>query len=145
MVKYRIRDFCERDFSMVESLWDETGMGGKMRGDDLNIILDTIMLGGRLIVLENIGSKEIIGTSWLTIDGRRMYMHHFGIKPLYQKQGLAKLLLEESLRIARETGLQIKIEVHKENQAAIGLYKKYGFKYLGDYIVMIIRGTGYRH
>ncbi len=136
---YIIRDFKQRDFPMVEKIWAETDLGGKERGDSLNIIFDTIKSGGRLLVMENNKSKDIIGTSWLTVDGRRMHMHHFGIKPSFQKQGLAKLLLKESLKFAGETRLQIKIEVHKSNIHALNLYQKYGFKQLGDYEVLIIR------
>jgi len=84
-------------------------------------------------------SRRIIGTSWLTSDARRIYLHHFGIKPGYRGKGLADLLLKESLEYAKSTGLQIKLEVHKNNKNAIELYKKAGFKYLGDYDVYIIR------
>jgi ribosomal protein S18 acetylase RimI-like enzyme len=35
--------------------------------------------------------------------------------------------------------MHIKLEVHKDNVKALGLYKKAGFGYLGDYHVYIIR------
>jgi len=83
--------------------------------------------------------KNIIGSSWLTSDGRRLYLHHFGIIPEYQGRGLSKLLLEESLAFAKEIDQQIKLEVHQNNNIAKNLYTKAGFKYLGDYEVYIIR------
>jgi len=84
-------------------------------------------------------TKLLIGSSWITIDGRRSYLQYFGILPEYQNKGLGKKLLEESLKVAKEIGLQIKLEVHKSNITAKKLYEKYGFKYLGDYIVQVIR------
>jgi ribosomal protein S18 acetylase RimI-like enzyme len=75
----------------------------------------------------------------MTIDGRRNYLHHFGIKEEYQGRGLGKMLLDASLTFAREKGLQLKIEVHRENRRALDLYASHGFKYLGDYDVYIIR------
>jgi ribosomal protein S18 acetylase RimI-like enzyme len=48
-------------------------------------------------------------------------------------------LLDASLKLAKSFGMQIKLEVHKENSKAIGLYTKAGFTYLGDYDVYIIR------
>lgn len=134
-----IRDYKPVDFEQINELWEETEMGGIERGDDAHAIEQTLKLGGKLIILEEINSNKIIGTSWLTIDGRRIYLHHFGVKPEYQGKGYAKILLNESFNFAKKMGKQIKLEVHKNNFKAIGLYKKGGFKYLGDYKVYIIR------
>jgi ribosomal protein S18 acetylase RimI-like enzyme len=84
-------------------------------------------------------SDAIVGTSWLTVDGRRTYLHHFGINSDYQGNGLSKILLDASLKLAKTYGMQIKLEVHNDNVKALGLYKKAGFTYLGDYHVYIIR------
>ena len=40
---------------------------------------------------------------------------------------------------AHELDMQIKLEVHRSNHIAKALYKKYSFKYLGDYEIYIIR------
>ncbi|RLD53479.1 MAG: hypothetical protein DRJ05_16395 [Bacteroidetes bacterium] len=139
---YKIRDYIKEDFEEVNNLWMATEMGGAERGDNNEVILKTIKADGRLIILENKITKEIIGTSWLTNDGRRVYLHHFGIRPDYQGKGLSKLLLNESISFAKSKRLQLKLEVHKNNTKAIGLYKTGGFNYLGDYKVYIIRGFG---
>lgn len=135
----RVRDYVDGDFERINQLWIETGMGGAVRGDDAKIINKTLKSGAKLFVLENMSTSEIIGTSWLTHDERRIYMHHFGIKPAYQGKGYAHYLMKFSMDFARSTGLQIKLEVHHENTKAIQLYKKWGFNYLGDYDVYIIR------
>jgi len=96
-------------------------------------------MGGQLLLMINTDSEIIVGTSWLTVDGRRTYLHHFGIHTDYQGKGLSKLLLDASLKLAKSFGMQIKLEVHKDNVKALGLYKTAGFKYLGDYYVYIIR------
>jgi len=134
-----IRDYIDKDFNEVNKLWNDTGMGGAVRGDNNEVIKRTLIAGGRLRIMQFPGSEDIIGTSWLTTDHRRTYLHHFGILPAYQGKGLSKILLEDSLKIAKETGYQIKLEVHENNMKALQLYKKYGFKYLGDYLVYIIR------
>ncbi len=54
---------------------------------------------------------NICGTSWMTNDGRRILLHHFGILPEYQGKGYSKILLKESLRYVKKTGLQVKLEV----------------------------------
>jgi len=134
-----IREYLEKDFPEITQLWIDTGLGDNFRGDNREIIQNTLSLGGRLLVLEDRKSKEIVGTSWLTLDGRRIYLHHFGIKPEHQQKGFSKYLMKASLEFARSTGLQIKLEVHRSNELAIELYRKEGFQYLGDYLVYIMR------
>ena len=134
-----IRDYTNSDFDSLNALWIETGLGGAQRGDNARIIEDSLNLGGKLIVIENLQTHEIIGSSWMTFDGRRIHLHHIGVKPAYQNKGLGKKLTKESIRFAKKKGYQIKLEVHKDNVNAIKIYKKLGFNYLGDYDVYIIR------
>lgn len=141
MQGFRIRDYKDVDYKAVTRLWEATGMGNAKRGDDKDTIERCMHTGGRLLILEEERNNKIAGSSWMTFDGRRIYLHHFGILPEYQGRGLSKYLLEESMKHIKETGHQVKLEVHSSNRVAIKLYKKYGFKYLGDYQVFIIRDT----
>jgi ribosomal protein S18 acetylase RimI-like enzyme len=137
--EFLIREFREGDFDQVARLWIETGMGSTARDDNKKTILDSIGLGGRMLIMEEKATGMICGTSWMTFDGRRIHLHHFGILPSFQGKKLADLLLDESLRFVKEKGCQVKLEVHNTNAKAISLYKKHGFEYLGDYDVYIIR------
>jgi ribosomal protein S18 acetylase RimI-like enzyme len=139
MENFIIRDYRESDYDALIELWAGTGLGGAHRGDDAAVILKTIEAGGKLLILETEPPGAIAGSSWLTNDSRRIYLHHFGINPAFQGKGLAKPLLEASIAFAKQMNLQLKIEVHRENRIALNLYKKYGFSYLGDYDVYIIR------
>jgi len=134
-----IREYQEGDFDEIMRLWIETGLGNTERGDDEKIIEDSIRIGGSMLVMEEKETKRIIGTSWMTFDGRRIHLHHFGIIPELQGKGLSKILLDESLKFVKRKGYQVKLEVHEANLKAINLYKKAGFKYLGDYDVYIVR------
>jgi [ribosomal protein S18]-alanine N-acetyltransferase len=133
-----IRDYCPEDYSDILTLWSLTGIDGAQRGDNQEIIEHSIKLGGKLIVAE-LSKKQIVGTSWITFDGRRLHLHHFGVHPEYQRKGIGTLLTRETLSFAKAKGFQIKLEVHQTNLPAIALYKKHGFTYLGDYDVYIIR------
>jgi len=136
---YIIRDYRKSDYPKISHLWEITDIGGYQRGDNEKTIADSIKLGGCLLVIENKETGDICGTSWMTFDGRRIHMHHFGIHPAYQGNGLSKILLKESFRYVKEKGYQVKLEVHSGNYKAINLYKKSGFEYLGDYDIYIIR------
>ncbi len=142
-----IRDFKDPDFPQIAELWAKLDLGSPKRGDTLEVVQRTLGHGGIFLVLET-AAGEIIGTAWMTTDARRLYLHHFGIAPACQRQGLGKLLLQASLKRAKATGLQIKLEVHRDNLAAIALYRSAGFARLGDYDSYIIRdvlGIGKPH
>jgi len=136
---YEIRQYRDGDYESIADFWELTGMGSPERGDSKKVVEDTIRLGGSLLVMEEKNSGRIAGTSWMTFDGRRILLHHFGIRPELQGNGLSKVLLEESLKFVKSKGYQVKLEVHSNNFKAINLYKKYGFRHLGEYNVYIIR------
>ena len=134
-----VRDYWAADYPHVADIWERTGISTPGRGDSAEVIENTLRRNGRLLVLVDRASDKVVGTSWLTNDGRRLYLHHFAIDPKYQGGGFSKPLMRESLKIAKEIGLQIKLEVARDNDRAIHFYEKAGFKPLGDYDIMIIR------
>jgi len=138
MENITIRDFRFTDYQHLLELWSLTDLGSSKRGDNLDIIEQSINMGGKMLMVED-SDEKIIGTCWMTFDGRRIHLHHFGIHPDFQRRGIGLELAKESLRFVKQKGYQVKLEVHKDNVAAIELYKKLGFTYLGDYDVYIIR------
>ncbi len=134
-----IRDYKSSDYEMIQEVWQETGMGGSQRGDNQEIIEHSLKLGGKLLVLEEKETGRIIGTAWITFDGRRLHLHHIGVLTKFQGRGYGKWLTRESLAYSKKTGYQIKLEVNDKNTNAIELYKKLGFQRLGDYDIYIVR------
>jgi len=134
-----IREYKKGYFEGIMNLWIATGMGRPERGDDEQIIERSLAMGGCMLIMTDDESGKIIGTSWITFDGRRLFLHHFGILPEYQGKGLSKELLEKSLGFVKQKGIQVKLEVHRNNIIARNLYINAGFEYLGDYDVYIMR------
>ncbi|MDD4385244.1 MAG: hypothetical protein PHD06_08710 [Bacteroidales bacterium] len=61
-----IRDYTPNDYSTIQLLWAETGLGSTQRGDNQQIIEQSITMVGRLLVgVMLIGEiiGEIIGTT----------------------------------------------------------------------------------
>jgi ribosomal protein S18 acetylase RimI-like enzyme len=137
--RFLIRAYKPADYKGVIHVWEVTGMGGSVRGDNDVIIKESLDIGGKFLVMIDTTTNNLVGTSWMTFNGRRLYLHHFGIDPVFQNQGLGQKLARATLNLAKQKKVQIKLEVHRNNKAAIELYKKLGFKYLGDYDVYIIR------
>ncbi len=133
-----VRDYREEDYSGLISLWEKTGLADPGRGDGREAISNTLSLGGKIIVV-TLARGDIIASSWITCDGRRLHLHHVGVLPEFQRRGIGRMISLMSVDYAREKNLQIKLEVHRSNTSAVELYRSLGFKYLGDYDVYIMR------
>ncbi|MCF8226358.1 MAG: GNAT family N-acetyltransferase [Bacteroidales bacterium] len=137
----RFRDYKDDDFPELLALWKALDMGGHERGDTAETVRQTLKLGGKLIILDNEHTGEIIGSSWITYDGRRLFLHHFGIKKEYQRQGLGMQLAMETMKFVKEKGCQVKLEVDSDNIPAKRLYEKIGFGAFPGYDIYMIRKT----
>lgn len=138
-MRVSIRDYRPDDFDALKKLWDLTGMGQSERKDSAGVIERCNRMGGKLLVMVREETGEIMGSSWMTRDGRRVYLHHFGILPAYQHRGFGTMLAERSLKWIREKGEQVKMEVHRENLAAKHLYERLGFFSYQDYEIYMLR------
>ena len=136
---YYFSSFTTQDFDELMIFWEETGVGGKHRGDTAKIINSSMENGGKLILMKLNSTDEIIGSAWVTTDKRRTFLHYFAISKEYKGNGFANDLMDKVMEHAHFLGLQFRLEVHEDNIPAIELYKKYGFEYLGDYNIYINR------
>ncbi|MEX0981503.1 MAG: GNAT family N-acetyltransferase [Bacteroidales bacterium] len=133
------RDYRSGDYPGLSQLWEELDMSPRERGDTPEVIQQTISMGGKLIVMEEPGTGTIAGSSWMTFDGRRLFLHHFGIQKIHQRKDWGMKLAIESLKFVKEKGFQVKLEVHRENIAAVKLYEKCGFTSFPDYGLFMLR------
>lgn len=137
-----IRDYREEDYPALFRLWQITDMTKPERDDSKESIESCNRQGGKLLLMEQEGTGNLIGSSWMTWDGRRIYLHHFCIHPEFQGKGLGTLLGERSLDWIRQKKQQVKLEVHKDNRAARALYAKLGFFAFKDYYIYMKRDPG---
>jgi [ribosomal protein S18]-alanine N-acetyltransferase len=137
----KIIEYEPTNYSDIIKIWQATGLAPPERNDSPESIITTLQLGGKLYLLVRLGDQanNIIGTSWITNDGRRLYVHHVAIAPQHQGKGFGKFLIIKSLLYGKKLNLQMKLEVSEANSVAIKLYEKYGFTRLGDYDVYIVR------
>jgi len=137
--KTHIRKYQPDDFDELVELWQLTGLDYPERADDRSTIDDCNCQDGLLLVMIDQSLNKLVGSSWMTYDGRRIFMHHFGIHPQHQNRGLGKSLLKESLKFIKSKGKQVKVEVHRENKVAKHLYESAGFFAFTDYDIYMLR------
>lgn len=129
--------FDEQVFQAAARIWAETGVGNPARGDTFESVVATLRHGGLFLTLRV--DQVILGVCWLTNDGRRLYLHHMAVEPAHQGKGFGRILVEHALVHAREFGLQVKLEVHRDNTRARRLYERCQFRPLGAYDILILR------
>jgi ribosomal protein S18 acetylase RimI-like enzyme len=139
---YQIRNYKSGDFENLVKLWKSTGIYDEIRNDSHQSIMDCLKAGGKMLLMHDKISGTLIGSSWMTVDGRRIHLHHFCILPEYQNKGLGRILAKASLEFVNEKNLQLKIEVHKDNIKARKLYESFGLKPYADYIIYMLRDPG---
>lgn len=74
--------------------------------------------------------------------GSRGAIQNVGILPGYQGHGLGKALVLQALRGFQSTGLQrVTLEVTAENERALGLYRRLGFRKIKTLYKSVVRKT----
>ena len=109
------------------------------RGDTAEIILRCNQAGGKFLVLE--GSRpmvQVAGTSWMTWDGRRVFLHHFAIDPLCRDRDMGEDWLLNPSPLPGRRNCPMKLEVHSQNTPAVNLYRSLGFEVFEDYDIYMI-------
>jgi ribosomal protein S18 acetylase RimI-like enzyme len=133
-----VRDYRPGDYPSIEALWRETGVYRSERGDGPETIQSCNAQGGKFLILEDESENIIVGTSWLTWDGRRVILQYFAVLPSHQGLGYGRQLARDSMDFAINKGASIKLEVHHDNIPAIDLYRSMGFKILEGYDVYLV-------
>lgn len=82
-----------------------------------------------LVAKEN---EQIVGYGGLYMSMDQGDIANIAVAPSYRRKGIADLLMKELFEEAKNKSVaDIFLEVRESNQAAINLYKKYGFEQIG--------------
>lgn len=88
--------------------------------------------GGQYFVIEESLKREIVGYTGFWLIGEEAHITTLAVHPDHRRQHIGERLLIHSIQTARRIGANwMTLEVRVSNEAAQGLYYKYGFKSLG--------------
>ena len=86
-----------------------------------------------IIAFDEQQSPEYKEIDWLTEGKRVLVIHRLAINPQYQKQGIARLLMDFAEKIAIKSGYtSIKLDAYSGNARALKLYENTGYKKTGQ-------------
>jgi len=135
MIKMKVENFKMQYYHEVLALWKraEIGVGSSDTKEEIELILD------RNPELFLIGKEEekVVAVVIGTFDGRRGYVHHLAVDPVYQKEGYGKAIMDDLIeRFRRKKVHKIHLFIEKRNKKVMNFYSKHGWEIRDDLIMM---------
>lgn len=85
-----------------------------------------------ILLAEEPGEKRVLGFVIFWVVHDEIHILNVAVDPAYRRKGIARALLDEMFRRAREAGLALAtLEVRISNDPAIRLYEGLGFRRVG--------------
>jgi ribosomal protein S18 acetylase RimI-like enzyme len=134
--KIEIREFSINDYDAVIELWQRVEGLEIAEGDDREGVAQFLARNPDLSRVATDGSA-IVGVVLCGHDGRRGHIYHLAVDPAYQRHGLGKRLLDESLADLRRTGVKrVIIMVADDNPRGRQFWKRSGYEEISGAITM---------
>ncbi len=96
------------------------------------------------VILNEIQHPSYAGLTWRYNDGPQLVMHTLAVHPAVGSRGIATDIVRYSLDYARSHGYDaVRLDVFPPNKAAVALYQKFGFEYVGK-VYFDFKEEGYR-
>ena len=131
----KIEKFSMKYYDDVVQLWNKAGIsvGSSDSKKEIERMLErnpNLFLIGKI-------EENIIAVVMGGFDGRRGYVHHLAIDPIYQKKGYGKKLVDDLISEFRRIGVhKIHLFIEKQNQAVVDFYNNLGWQMRNDLIMM---------
>jgi len=134
--KIEIREFSVDDYDAAIELWRRVEGLEIAEGDDRESVAQFLARNPGLSRVATDGSA-IVGVALCGHDGRRGHIYHLAVDPAYQRRGLGKRLLDESLEDLRRIGVKrVIIMVADDNSRGREFWKRSGYEEISGAIAM---------
>jgi N-acetylglutamate synthase len=130
------REFFFSDYAAALELWQRVEGLEIAEGDDRESVADFLARNPGLSRVATDGSA-IVGVALCGHDGRRGYIYHLAVDPIYQGRRVGKRLMNECLDGLRRAGLKrALILVANDNPRGRKFWKRCGWEEVPGPIVM---------
>ncbi len=131
----RIRLMTIDDYEKVYELWMScAGMGLNNLDDSKEGIEQFLNRNPETCFVAEI-ENVIVGVIIVGNDGRRGYIYHTAVNPLYRKQGIAKTLVKAAMNALQKSGInKVALVVFDRNETGNDFWEKMGFTVRNDLI-----------
>ena len=127
MADFRVRAARHED---IETLGRWAEESGAPSWNARALVSQTTLAYAHLMVAETAGEPVGFTVYWRVAD--TIQLHYIVVGPRRRKRGAGRALMEHILRVAVERNARrIELEVSSDNEAALALYRDYGFAEVG--------------
>lgn len=128
MENFLIREMTIEDYDEVFALWQITTKRALSEADSRENI-EKYLCHNRGMSLVGVVDGKIIATVLAGHDGRRGFIHHMAVSPLYRRHGIGRSLAAEADKRIKGAGIaKTHIFCYKNNQLGQPFWKALGFK-----------------
>lgn len=86
-----------------------------------------------IITFDEQQHQEYQQVEWFYNEGKILVIHRLAVRPDYQKQGIARQLLNSAEQTALQAGfLSVRLDAYSGNSRAIQFYRKLGYETRGE-------------
>jgi len=132
----KTREFSISDYDAALELWQRVEGLEIAEGDDRDSVAYFLVRNAGLSRVATDGSV-IVGVALCGQDGRRGYIYHLAVDPVYQMRGVGRRLMDECLDGLRRAGLKrALILVADDNSRGRKFWRRQGWEEIPGPIVM---------
>lgn len=132
----KTREFSISDYGSALELWERVEGLEIAEGDDRESVACFLARNPGLSRVA-VDGAAIVGIALCGHDGRRGYIYHLAVDPVYQARGLGKRLMDECLDGLRKAGLKrALILVADDNSVGRKFWCRHGWEEVPGPIVM---------
>jgi len=127
-----VAEFTIDAYEQVYSLWETCEGIGLSSADSRPSIQIYLERNPGLSLMAHDG-PTVVGTILCGHDGRRGYIHHLAVQSAYRRQGIGRLLVDNSLAALQSCGIQkCHLFIFHDNASGIEFWERIGWTYRQD-------------
>jgi ribosomal protein S18 acetylase RimI-like enzyme len=131
----KIEKFSIDMYDDVVQLWKNAGISVGS-SDTKGELRKMLQRNPELLLIGN-HKEKLIAVVMGGFDGRRGYVHHLAVEPIFQKRGYGKRMMNELIKKFRIMGVhKIHLFIEKPNIDVVNFYKNLGWKMRDDLTMM---------
>lgn len=133
MTDLRLREFTMADYDAVDSLWRRAGLWMRP-SDGAEQVALKLERDPDLFLVACVGA-DLVGVAMGGWDGRRAYIYHLAVDPLWQRRGVAGRLLDcLEARFRAKGALKAKLQIVAGNGASVAFFAARGYAHEVDIV-----------
>ena len=131
-----LREFKPTDYNQVVALWRDTD-GLVLRDVDEREPITRYLSANPGLSFVATDQGRVIGAVLCGTDGRRGYLQHLAVDPLYRRRGVGRALAHRCVEALSQRGLhKCHLMVLPQNEAARTFWRRLGWKDRDDVLLM---------